>query len=197
MPQDPWHPKKARYNAKPVPLFSSLRRSAPLCKLKNSHNSGELRPLKEIFLSIKVDYLLLTYIKLYCHLSTLRLSAWSFFVFYFECYAFQLLKIYAPSQWGYKYGINLAFGTNKPILLLGKLSKTLKQKTLTNSKIFHIFEVLSFKEYEKGKAIQTWVGKIYFVSGADYLTKGANLIILNRDKFKILLLVTLYKKEGS
>ena len=57
-----------------------------------------------------------------------------------------------------------------------------------------MFLMLSFKEYEKGKAIQTWVRKIYFVSGADYLTKEANLIILNTDKFKILLSVTLYKK---
>ena len=44
---------------------------------------------------------------------------------------------------------------HKPILLLVKLSKTLRQKTLTNSKIFYVLEVLSFKEYEKGKAIQT------------------------------------------
>ena len=66
---------------------------------------------------------------------------------------------------------------HKPILLLEKLSKTLRQKTLTNSKISHVLEVLSFKEYDKVKAIQTWVGKICFVSGANYLTKGANVII--------------------
>ena len=75
--------------------------------------------------------------------------------FYFEWYAFRLLKIYSPSKWRYKYGINLTFGANEPILLIEKLSKTLKQKTLTNSKIFHVLEVLSFKEYEKGKAKQT------------------------------------------
>ena len=57
-----------------------------------------------------------------------------------------------------------------------------------------MFLRLSFKEYEKGKAIETWVGKIYFVSGTNYLTKEANLIILNTDKFKILLSVKLYKK---
>ena len=56
---------------------------------------------------------------------------------------------------------------------------------------------MSFKKYEKGKAIQTWVQKIYFVSGTDYLTKGVNLIILSTDRFKILLSVTLYKKEET
>ena len=43
---------------------------------------------------------------------------------------------------------------NPSILLLEKLSKTLKQKTLTNSKIVHVLEVQSFKQYEKDKAIQ-------------------------------------------
>ena len=119
---------------------------------------------REIFLSIKTNYHLLTYIKLYCHLSILRLSTWSFIVFLLRMLCVSLTKIWHKLE---------------PILVLEKVSKTLKQKTLTNSKIFHVLEVLSFKEYEKGKAIQTWVGKKYFVSGANYLTKGASLIILN------------------
>ena len=83
MPQEPWHPKRASHNAIPVLLSSSLWGNAHLCKLKNSQNSGELRPSREIFLSIKTNYHLLTYVKLYCHLSTLCLSAWSFVVFLF------------------------------------------------------------------------------------------------------------------
>ena len=81
MPQEHWHPKRARHNAKPVLLSSSLWGSAHLCKLKNSQNSGEFRPPREIFLSTKTNYHLLTYIKLYCHLSILCLSAWSFVIF--------------------------------------------------------------------------------------------------------------------
>ena len=163
-PPEPWHSKRARHNAKPVPLSSSLRGSAYLCKLKNSQNNGEIWPPREIFISIKTNYHLLAYIKLYCHLSILRLSTWSFIVFLLRMLCVSLTKIWHKLE---------------PILVLEKVSKTLKQKTLTNSKIFHVLEVLSFKEYEKGKAIQTWVGKKYFVSGANYLTKGASLIILN------------------
>ena len=81
MPQEPWHSKRARHNAVPVLLSSSLWGTVHLCKLKNGQNSGELRPPREIFLSIKTNYHLLTYVKLYCHLSTLCLSAWSFVVF--------------------------------------------------------------------------------------------------------------------
>ena len=81
MPQEPSHPKSVRHNAKPVPLSSSLQGSANLCKLKNSQNSGELRPPREIFLSIKTNYHLLNYIKLYWHLSTLCLSNSSFLIF--------------------------------------------------------------------------------------------------------------------
>ena len=150
---------------------------------------------------MKRNYHLLTYIKLYCHLSTLCLSVWSFVVFLFWMLCVSVTK----NLWSITVGIKIwhkpdfwhILLKHKPILLLVKLSKTLRQKTLTNSKIFSVLEVLSFKEYIKGKAIQTWVGKICFVSGADYLPKGANLIILNADKFKILLSVTLYKKEES
>ena len=150
---------------------------------------------------MKRNYHLLTYIKLYCHLSTLCLSVWSFVVFLFWMLCVSVTK----NLWSITVGIKIwhkpdfwrILLKHKPILLLVKLSKTLRQKTLTNSKIFSVLEVLSFKEYIKGKAIQTWVGKICFVSGADYLTKGANFIILNADKFKILLSVTLYKKEES
>ena len=150
---------------------------------------------------MKRNYHLLTYIKLYCHLSTLCLSVWSFVVFLFWMFCVSVTK----NLWSITVGIKIwhkpdfwrILLKHKPILLLVKLSKTLRQKTLTNSKIFSVLEVLSFKEYIKGKAIQIWVGKICFVSGADYLTKGANLIILNADKFKILLSVTLYKKEES
>ena len=137
---------------------------------------------------MKRNYHLLTYIKLYCHLSTLCLSVWSFVVFLFWMLCVSVTK----NLWSITVGIKIwhkpdfwrILLKHKPILLLVKLSKTLRQKTLTNSKIFSVLEVLSFKEYDKGKAIQTWVGKICFVLGADYLTKGANLIILNADKFR-------------
>ena len=81
MSQEPWHPKRVRHNAKPVLLSYWLWRRAHLCKLKNTQNSGELLLPREIFLSIKTNYHLLTYIKLYCHLSTLCLGAWRFVVF--------------------------------------------------------------------------------------------------------------------
>ena len=64
IPQELWHRKRVRHNAKPVPLSSSLREYAHLYKLKISQNSGELRPPRDIFLSIKRNYHLLTYIKL-------------------------------------------------------------------------------------------------------------------------------------
>ena len=188
IPQELWHPRRVRHNAKPVPLSSSLWEYAHLYKLKISQNSGELPPLREIFLSIKRNYDLLTYIKLYCHLSTLCLSVWSFVVFLFWTLCISVTKNLRSITVGikiwHKPDFWLKLIKHKPILLLEKLSKTLRQKTLTNSKIFHVLEVLSFKEYDKGKAIQTWVGKICFVLGADYLTKGANLIILNADKFR-------------
>ena len=174
-PPEPWHSKRARHNAKPVPLSSSLRGSGYLCKLKNSQSNGELWPPREIFISIKTNYHLLTYIKLYCHLSILCLSAWSFIVFLLRMLCVSFTKNLRSILVGTKI-----WHKPEPILVLEKVSKTLKQKTLTNSKIFHVLEVLSFKEYEKGNAIQTWVGKKYFVSGANYLMKGASLIILNR-----------------
>ena len=77
MPQKPWHPKRARDNAKPVPLSSHYREVRTSARWK----SGVLWPPREIFLSLKANYHFLTYIKLYCHLSTLCLSAWSFVVF--------------------------------------------------------------------------------------------------------------------
>ena len=81
MPKEIWHPKWARHNTMPVLLSSSLWGTVHFCKLKNSQNSGELWPPREIFLSIKTNYHLLTYVKLHCHLSTSCLSAWSFVVF--------------------------------------------------------------------------------------------------------------------
>ena len=176
MPQEPWHPKRARHNAKPVPLSSSLQGSVHLCKLKNSQNSGGLQPPREIYLSIKTNYHLLTYIKLYSHLSTLCLSAWSFVIFLFWMLCVSVTKNQQSITVGIKIWHKPDFGTNEPILLLEKLSKTLKQKTLTNSKIFHVLEVLSFKEYEKSKAIQIWVATGHRLphkrSELDYIKHG-------------------------
>ena len=41
-----------------------IRGSAHLFKLKNSQNSGELRPSREILPSIKTNYYVLTYLQL-------------------------------------------------------------------------------------------------------------------------------------
>ena len=147
----PW-PKRASHNAIPVLLSFSPWGNAHLCKLKNSQNSGELRPPRGIFLFIKTNYHLLTYVKLYCHLSTLCLSAWSFVIFLLWMLCVSVTK----NLRSITVGINI---WHKPEFWCqwthSTFRKILKQKTLTNSKSFHVLEVLSFKEHEKGKAIQT------------------------------------------
>ena len=55
MPQEPWHPKRARRNAKPFPWsYSTTDKWAPLQAW--SQNSGELRPPTKIFLSLQTNY---------------------------------------------------------------------------------------------------------------------------------------------
>ena len=100
IPQKPWHPKRVRNSVKPVLLSSSLRGSVHLCKLKNSQNSGELLTTERNISLHKDELSLVNLYKTVLPFKYFALVREVSSYFYFECYAFQLLKIYGPSQWG-------------------------------------------------------------------------------------------------
>ena len=55
-PQEPWQPKRARCDAKPVPLSSSTAGKCAPLQSEDSQNKGELWGHKEIFLSLQRNY---------------------------------------------------------------------------------------------------------------------------------------------